>query len=140
MNFRKMWYRIFGAPEEIPIEKEPIGGEPIEEEIVEPDKKPEKEPTTVVDIPKAEAIRRKKAREGIPALMDAFYGTLIDRDPSDGSLKKKKHAHDGWREGYSHPFEFEGRVYDVQKHRDDSRTQFEELLAKLRAVHEGLGG
>jgi hypothetical protein len=49
-------------------------------------------------------------------------------------MKKWKHSHDGWREGFSHPFEFGGRTYDVQKRRDDSREQFEELMARIEAM------
>ena len=87
-----------------------------------------------------EAVRMKRGREGKPALIDAFYGTLVDRTPEESNpvnRHKKKHAHDGWREGFSHPFEFGGRTYDVQKRRDDSRAQFEELMAKLEAMEGG---
>ena len=122
----KTWFnRLFGIEEEVVFT--------IDEKIPEVPPEPIA-PPPVVPVSHKRAIEMKHGREGKPGLIDAFYGTLVDRDPSEGSRCKKKHLHDGWREGFSHPFEFQGRTYDVQKRRDDSREQFEELMAKLNEM------
>jgi hypothetical protein len=130
MNIKKVWNKFLVWAEY----KDEV--KPIEEALREQKEQLEEiiKPPQFISATHKEAVRMKKGREAKPLLINAFYGTLIDRDPSDGSLKKKKHAHDGWREGFSHPFEFEGRTYDVQKRRDDSRAQFEELMARIEAM------
>jgi hypothetical protein len=128
MNIKKAWDK-FLVWAEYKEEVKPIEVEEVPEAVPEPPK-----PPPIIDVPHKRAVEMKKGREAKPALIDAFYGTLVDRDPSEGSLKKKKHLHDGWRDGFSHPFEFEGRTYDALKRRDDSREQFEELLAKIEAM------
>ena len=125
MSIKTFFNKLFGIEEEVVFT--------IDEAI--PELPPEPiAPPPLVPVTHKRAIEMKRGREAKPLLMDAFYGTLVDRDPSEGSLKKKKHATDGWRHGVSHPFEFEGRTYDVQKRRDDSREQFEELMAKLNKM------
>lgn len=129
----KTWFnKLTGKEEEVVFT--------IDEAI--PDLPPEPiVPPPVVEVTHKRAIEMKHGREAKPLLIDAFYGTLVDRTPEESNpvnRHKKKHAHDGWRDGFSHPFEFQGRTYDVQKHRDDSREQFEELMAKIEAM-EGDG-
>jgi len=70
-------------------------------------------------------------------LDDCFFGTLVDRKPSDGGMRKKKHLHDGWREGFSHPFEWEGKVYDVQEDIDKSVDLYNELHSLIQAKYLG---
>jgi len=101
------------------------------------DVQPAPEPQPVPQISHKEAIKRKIGREGIPALIDAFYGTLVDREPTHPGSRKKKHLHDGWREGYSHPFKFQGFTYDVQETPDKSRALFEKLMAQLQEMAQG---
>jgi len=129
MNIKTLWdkFLVWAEYKEKEVKTIPV-------DIIEPDEVFIQSPPPIIDVPHKRAVEMKKGREAKPLLTNAFYGTLVDRDPSDGSLKKKKHAHDGWREGFSHPFEFEGRTYDVQKRRDDSRAQFEELMAKLNTM------
>ena len=126
MSIKTFFNKLFGIEEEVVFSAE---AEEVPEVIAEPPK-----PPPIIDVPHKRAVEMKKGREAKPLLIDAFYGTLVDRDPSETALKRKKHAHDGWREGFSHPFEFEGKIYDVQKRRDDSRAQFEELMAKIEAM------
>lgn len=61
-------------------------------------------------------------------LFECFYGTLVDREPP---THRKKHAHDGWREGCRHPFEFEGETHDVEKTNDLSLELYENLMFRL---------
>ena len=98
------------------------------------DVQPEPAPQPVPRISHKEAVRMKIGREGIAALIDAFYGTLVDREPTHPGSRKKKHLHNGWREGHSHPFELNGITHDVQETPDKSRALFERLMAQLKEM------
>jgi hypothetical protein len=127
MSIKKLWNKFLVWAE---YKEEEVKTIPVE--LITPTEVIELPP--VVPVTHKRAVEMKKGREAKPLLINAFYGTLVPRDPSEGSMKKWKHSHDGWREGFSHPFEFGGRTYDVQKRRDDSREQFEELMARIEAM------
>ena len=84
-----------------------------------------------------EAIRMKHGREGKQELLECFFGTLIPRPPEEGSLKKVKHAKDGWRHGVSHPFTFRNNTYDVQYNNDASLDLFDTLMKMLTEMEAG---
>ena len=127
----KTWFnRLFGKEVD-----------PIKEEIQEKQKEILKKARQVEPPSMAEAakrtMRKREAEKGRTGLINAFYGTLIDRkDYNEINRHKKKHAHDGWREGHSHPFNFRGAIYDVQKRRDDSLELFQTLMAKFDEIEK----
>ena len=71
-------------------------------------------------------------KEAKRALDECFFGSFAKRDPGS-SLSKEKHLHDGWREGFSHPFHWEGKIYDVGEGIDESVTQYHELHGRIKA-------
>lgn len=118
MSIKTLWQKVFGKKK---AEEEPP--RPI---IIRVDP-----PSLAVDI----IPMTDKQLE----LFECFYGTLIDRPESEANevnRHKKKHAHDGWREGHSHPFEFEGATYDVQYNADASLHLYEELMERVYATVE----
>lgn len=115
---KKIWRKIFGlGPKQVT---------PEEIEAMEPITIPP--PPLVVSMTIEEAIIKQGGREGIKELMDCFYGTLVDREGRPG---KKRHLHDGWREGISHPFILNNVVYDVQDGIDANVKLYEKLLLKI---------
>jgi hypothetical protein len=125
MNIRKAWNRLWG------IKKDPIKEEirVKQEEILKEARRTE--PPSMEEV--AERRRNKQqAEKGREGLINAFYGTLVDRtEYNELNRHKKRHAHDGWRHGKSHPFRFRGATYDVQKRSDDSLELFQTPMAKF---------
>ena len=70
-------------------------------------------------------------------LDECFYGTIRQRKPDEPGIIKKKHLHDGWREGFSHPFEWEGKIYDVQDGIDKNVDLYNELHGRIQAKYLG---
>jgi hypothetical protein len=130
MSIKKAWNKFLVWAEY--KEAEPIEIEEASEEVPEV-----LAPPPVREVTHKEAVRMKKGREGKEALINAFYGTLVDREPPS---TRKRHLHDGWRDGKSHPFLFEGRTYDVIRKvngdfdGDETRALFESLMEKLNAM------
>jgi len=125
MSIKTWWNKLFGI-EEDPVKKEI---QVKQKEILE--KARQAEPPSMEEA--AQRIRNKRqAEKGREGLINAFYGTLVDRkEYNEVNRYKKKHAHDGWRHGKSHPFKFRGATYDVQKRSDDSLELFQTLMAKF---------
>ena len=72
-------------------------------------------------------------------LFECFYGTLVDRtEYNETNRYKKKHAHDGWREGHSKPFKFDGETFDVQYCASASLHLYEKLMERVYATIEEL--
>jgi len=63
-------------------------------------------------------------------LDECFFGTVIDRDPAD-RIARKKHNKNGWRNGVTHPFNHNGKTYDVATapNRSDFETEYEYKMA-----------
>ena len=76
-------------------------------------------------------IERGKTENIRKRLINCFYGTLADRKPGGVRTTRQRHLHDGWREGYSHPLEYDGKTYDVQENGDASLRLFNGLLKRL---------
>lgn len=77
-----------------------------------------------------EKLRDIKGDEKAAALLAAFYGTPVPRDP-DNPAAGMKSAGNGWRHGESHPFEYEGTTYDVADSMQQSLATFLRLAASI---------
>lgn len=64
--------------------------------------------------------------EQMRLLDEALYGTLVPRDPAEGSGRFKR-VQDGWRHGQPHPFTYEGETYDVRTPADPGRANDENV-------------
>jgi hypothetical protein len=71
----------------------------------------------------------KKLRE----LHECFYGPVVDRDIKE-DIGRKRHGLNGWRNGRSNPFEYEGKLYDVQETIDASVRLFKSLDMRVRTT------
>lgn len=56
-----------------------------------------------------QAVLASPAYQHMARLEAAFFGTLEPRPDSS----RPRHKKDGWRDGHSHPLDFEGQTYDV---------------------------
>jgi hypothetical protein len=128
MSIKKWFKGLFKREtEEQRVERE------VREEILE--KAKGVEPPSMPEMMKR-AMRKREAERGRDGLINAFYGTLVDRKPGEHGYPKKKHLHDGWRDGKSHPFRLRGATYDVQRNIDDSLELFNALMARFDEIEK----
>lgn len=106
MSIKQIWNKLFGKKQK---------------EVLVP-----VEPADIIATPPPRKVSKEETE-----LINCFYGTLVDREPGGVRTYRKRHLHDGWRSGKSHPFTFKGKVYDVQYNIDASVELFEKLMARI---------
>jgi hypothetical protein len=74
-------------------------------------------------------------RAALGRLVECFFGTVAERDPSEG-VRRPKHLHDGWRDGVSHPCSLGDREYDARDTHQESRQLYENLQRAIEAQWE----
>lgn len=125
--FKNLWKKIIGFFKKLFWRKPEIIIAPIKD--VEPSEMPIPRPPPPLTEEEQTIIRQ--GRRGKRELFECFYGTLVDRVPETG---RKRHLHDGWREGHSNPFTLKSITYDVQKTTDLSLELFLKLMEQLTGM------